>query len=214
MLHADGYAGFRHLDEPKKPGEPPTILEAACMAHARRQFFDLTVAGPAPIADEAIKRIGEFYDIEATIRGAPPERRRQVRQEQTAPRFAAFRGWLETMLAQLPRKSGTAEAIRYALARWTALGRFIDDGTIEIDNNAAERSIRPITLGRKNWLFAGSDRGGERAAGILSLIQTAKHNGLDPEAYLRSVLAQIADYPAKKVADLLPWGDAFTAKTA
>ncbi|HME86510.1 MAG: IS66 family transposase [Methylocella sp.] len=214
VLHADGYAGFRHLYEPKKPGEAPAILEAACMAHARRQFFDLTVSGPAPIADEAIKRIGEFYDIEATIRGAPPERRRQVRQEQTAPRFAAFRSWLETMLAQLPRKSGTAEAIRYALARWTALGRFIDDGMIEIDNNAAERSIRPITLGRKNWLFAGSDRGGERAAGILSLIQTAKHNGFDAEAYLRTVLAQIADHPAKKIADLLPWGDAFSAKAA
>ncbi|MCZ8270772.1 MAG: transposase, partial [Beijerinckiaceae bacterium] len=113
--------------------------------------------------------------------------------------------WLDGMLKQLPRKSGTAEAIRYAITRWEALGRFIDDGTIEIDNNAAERSIRPIALGRKNWLFAGSDKGGERAAGILSLIETAKLNGLDPEAYLRSVLERIADHPINRVGDLLPW---------
>jgi len=212
VLHADGYAGFRHLYEPKKPGEAPTVLEAACMAHVRRKFFDLTVSGPAPIAEEAIKRIGELYDIEALIRGAPPERRREIRQKQTAPRFKALRGWLETTLAQLPQKSKTAEIIRYALTRWTALGRFIDDGAIEIDNNTAERAIRPITLGRKNWLFAGSDRGGQRAAGILSLIETAKLNGLDPEAYLRTVLACIADYPARKIAELLPWGDALQPK--
>ncbi len=212
VLHADGYGGFRHLYEQKKLGEEPQILEAACMAHVRRKFFDLTVSGPAPIAEDAIKRIGELYDIEALIRGAPPERRREMRQKQTAPRFEALRGWLETTLAQLPQKSKTAEIIRYALTRWTALGRFIDDGTIEIDNNTAERAIRPITLGRKNWLFAGSDKGGQRAAGILSLIETAKLNGLDPEAYLRTVLARIADHPARQIADLLPWGDAFKPK--
>ncbi len=214
VLHADGYAGFRHLYEPKKPGEAPPILEAACMAHVRRKFFDLTVSGPAPISEEAIKRIGELYDIEALIRGAPPERRRELRQKQTAPRFKALHGRFEATLAQLPQKSKTAEVIRYALTRWTALGRFIDDGTIEIDNNTAERAIRPIPLGRKNWLFAGSDRGGERAADILSLIETAKLNGLDPEAYLRTVLACIADHPAKKIADLLPRAGAFQPKTA
>jgi transposase len=214
VLHADGYAGFRDLYEPQKPGRPPLIVEAACMAHVRRKFFDLTVSGPAPIAEEAFRRIGELYDVEATIRGAPSERRRKIRQEQTAPRFAALQSWLETMLRQLPRKSAAAEAIRYALTRGTSLSRFIDDGTIEIDNNAAERAIRPIALGRKNWLFAGSDRGGERAAGILSLIETAKLNGLDPEAYLRTVLARIADHPAKKIVALLPWGDVFTPKAA
>jgi transposase len=108
-------------------------------------------------------------------------------------------------LTELPRKSGTAEAIRYALARWHALGRFVDDGTIEIDNNAAERSIRPIAIGRKNWLFAGSDKGGERAAGILSLIETAKLGGIDPEAYLRTVLTKIPDHPIARIDELLPW---------
>jgi transposase len=205
VLHADGYAGFRELYEPRRHGEPPLIREAACMAHVRRKFFDLTVAGPAPMAEEALRQIGVFYDIEATIRGAPPDRRREVRQKEIRPRFEAWRLWLEGTLKQLPRKSGTAEAIRYATSRWEALGRFIDDGTIEIDNNAAERSIRPIALGRKNWLFAGSDKGGERAAGILSLIETAKLNGLNPEAYLRSVLERIADHPINRVDDLLPW---------
>lgn len=214
VLHADGYAGFRDLYESKKPGEAAPIVEAACLAHVRRKFFDLAAAGPAPIAEEALRRIGELYDVETTIRGAPPQRRREIRQQQTAPRFDALREWLETKLKQLLQKSATAEAIRYALTRWTALARFIDDGTIEIDNNAAERAIRPIALGRKNWLFAGSDKGGERAAGVLSLIETAKLNGLDPEAYLRAVLARIADHPINRIADLLPWSLAVTPKEA
>lgn len=204
ILHADGYAGFKELYEARKPGEAPAIQEAACMAHVRRKFFDLTTS-PAPVAEEALRRIGELYDIEKTIRGSPPERRLAVRRELTRPRFDALRKWLDETLLELPRKSGTAEAIRYALARWQALGRFIDDGTIEIDNNAAERSIRPIAIGRKNWLFAGSDKGGERAAGILSLIETAKLNCIDPEAYLRTVLTQIADHPISRIGQLLPW---------
>ena len=186
------------------PGEVPVIQEAACMAHVRRKFFDLTT-DPVPVAEEALRRIGELYDIEKTIRGSPPERRLVVRQQQTRPRFDALRKWLDETLATLPRKSGTAEVIRYALARWAALGRFIDDGTIEIDNNAAERSIRPISLGRKNWLFAGSDKGGERTAGILSLIETCRLNGIDPEAYLRTVLTRIADHPITRIGELLPW---------
>jgi len=204
ILHADGYAGFKELYQVKTPGEDPVIQEAACMAHVRRKFFDLTT-DPAPVAEEALRRIGELYDIEKTIRGSPPERRLAVRQQQTKPRFEALRKWLDKTLAQLPRKSGTAEVIRYALARWAALGRFIDDGTIEIDNNAAERSIRPISLGRKNWLFAGSDKGGERTACILSLIESCRLNGIDPEAYLRTVLARIADHPITRISELLPW---------
>jgi transposase len=204
ILHADGYAGFKELYETRKMGEASAIQEAACMAHVRRKFFDLTTS-PAPVAEEALQRIGELYDIEKSIRGSPPERRLAVRQAQSRPRFDALRKWLDVTLTELPRKSGTAEVIRYALARWQALGRFIDDGTIEIDNNAAERSIRPIAIGRKNWLFAGSDKGGERAAGILSLIETAKLGGIDPEAYLRTVLTKIADHPITRIDELLPW---------
>jgi len=205
VLHADGYAGFKELYEPGKDGKPPAILEAACWAHARRKFFDLTVAGSAPIAEEALRRIGELYDLEAEIRGQPPDARKKMRQEKSRPKLAALKAWFEGELAKLPGKSGTAKAIRYALSRWQALTRFLDDGTIEIDNNTAERSIRPIALGRKNWLFAGSDQGGERAAAVLSLIETAKLNGLDPEAYLRDVLTQIADQPINGIEDLLPW---------
>ncbi|RYG95918.1 MAG: IS66 family transposase, partial [Alphaproteobacteria bacterium] len=205
VLHAEGYAGFRDLYEPRKPGSPPTIMEAACWAHARRKFFDLTTSGKAPIAEEALRRIGELYDIEKAIRGEPPDVRKAVRQHSSPRKVEALWLWLDDNLKRLPQKSGTAEAIRYALSRWKSLCRFLDDGTIEIDNNPTERAIRPIALGRKNWLFAGSDKGGERAAAILSLIETAKLNGLDPEAYLREVLTRIADHPINRINELLPW---------
>lgn len=204
-LHADGYAGFAALYEPSAPGRPPPIEEAACWAHVRRKFFDLTTTGPAPIAEEALRRIGELYEIEDRVRGKPARVRLKARNESCRPKVDALRSWLDGVLAQLPRKSTTAVAIRYALGRWSALSRFLDDGTIEIDNNAAERAIRPVALGRKNWLFAGSDRGGERTAAILSLVETARLNGLDPEAYLRTVLTRIADHPINRLDELLPW---------
>jgi len=203
VLHADGYAGFRELYRPEESDRG--IVEAACWAHVRRKFFDLTVAGPAPMAEEALRRIGELYDIEADIRGSPPDERCRIRQQHSAPKVEALRDWFERERARLPGKSAAAQAIRYALSRWIALGRYLDDGAIEIDNNAAERAIRPIALGRKNWLFAGSDKGGERAAAILSLIGTARLNGLDPEAYLRDVLTRIADHPVNAIDELLPW---------
>lgn len=205
VLHADGYAGFKELHQPDAPREGPRIVEAACWAHVRRKFFDLTVNGPAPMAEAALRRIGELSDIEADIRGSPPDVRKTVRQQRTAPKLAALKTWLEQERSRLPGKGPAAQAIRYALARWPALSRFVADDTIEIDNNAAEWAIRPVALGRKNWLFAGFDKGGERAASILSLIESAKLNGLDPEAYLRAVLTRIADHPINRIDELLPW---------
>jgi transposase len=211
VLHADGFAGFNDIYRAREPDGAPQVLEAACWAHVRRKFFDLAAAGPAPIAEEALRRIAELYAVEDRIRGAPPDKRRRVRTAEAVPRVDAMKVWLEAQLARVPAKSATAQAIRYALARWTALRRYLDDGRIEIDNNAAERAIRPVALGRKNWLFAGSDQGGERAAGILSLVETAKLSGLDPERYLRDVLTRIADHPINRIGDLLPWNIAATA---
>ncbi|MEL7348445.1 MAG: IS66 family transposase [Pseudomonadota bacterium] len=210
VLHADGYAGFNELYRAKMPGTAPHIVEAACWAHVRRKFYDIAASRPSPIAEEALRRIGDLYKIEKRIRGAPPDERRRTRQTDAVPIVAALRTWLEGELARLPGKTAIAQAIRYALTRWSALERYLGDGSIEIDNNAAERAIRPVALGRKNWLFAGSDRGGERAAGILSLIETAKMNGLNPEAYLRDVLTRIADHPINRIEDLLPWNIAGT----
>jgi transposase len=156
-------------------------------------------------------RIGTLYGIEEQIRGKPPNERRAVRQAQSKPLLDSLRQWFEATLSKLSRKSETTAAIRYALSRWDALTRYIEDGHTEIDNNAAERSLRGVALGRKNYLFAGSDVGGERAAAIYSLIGSAKLNGLDPEAYLREVLTRIADHPIRRIEELLPWNLAASA---
>lgn len=199
VLQADGYAGFERLYETGR------IKEAACWAHVRRKFYDIAKATDSPIATEAIRRIGQLYEIEAEIRGRPPDERRGQRQERAAPLLEDLRTWLQATLGRLSSKSELAVAIRYALARWAALTRYAGDGRIEIDNNAAERSIRDAALGRKNWLFAGSDAGGERAAAIYSLLGTAKLNGLDPERYLSAVLERIAEHPINRIGELLPW---------
>jgi len=198
-LQAHAYAGFQQLYENGR------IQEAACWAHVRRKFYDLQQAHASPLATEALERIGALYAIEREIRGRPPDQRQQVRQARAKPLLESLRQWLEETLSKLSRKSDTTAAIRYALSRWEALVRYGDDGRIEIDNNAAERTLRAVALGRKNYLFAGSDAGGEHAAAIYSLIGSAKLNGLDPEAYLREVLTRIADHPITHIEELLPW---------
>ncbi len=198
-LQADAYAGFNRLYEGGR------IQEAACWAHVRRKFYELQQAHASPIAAEAIERIGQLYAIEGEIRGRPPEQRRAVRQARARPVLDSLREWMEGWLPKLSPKSVTTAAIRYPLSLWEALLRYCEDGRLEIDNNAAERALRAVALGRKNYLFAGSDTGGERAAVIYSLIGSAKLNGLDPEAYLRQVLSRIADHPINHIAELLPW---------
>ena len=198
ILQADGYTGYAGLYQ-------RGVTEAACMAHCRRPFFDLHASTGSPLALEALQRIAALYAIEATIRGQSPEARLAVRQAQSAPLFSDLRTWLETTLSRISGKSELAVAIRYMLSRWNALTVVLRDGRACIDNNAAERAMRPIPLGRKNWLHAGSDAGGERAAAIFSLTETAKLNSLDPEDYLRQVLERIAEHPVKRVHELLPW---------
>jgi transposase len=200
ILQVDGYGAYADL------AEHGAVVLAFCWSHVRRQFYEIQVKTPAPIASEALVRIAALYAVEADIRGLSADDRRQVRQRRTKPLVEALRLWLEAQLATVSGKSTIAGAIRYALARWDGLARFLDDGRIEIDSNVVERSIRPIALGRKNHLFAGSDGGGEHWAVIASLIETCKMNGVDPQAYMRDVLAKVVDgWPVQKLDALLPW---------
>lgn len=205
-LQADAYAGFHHL-------YGNHIYEAACWAHARRKFHEIHVVHASPTTTEALARIGALYAIEDEIRGKPADLRLSIRQAQARPLLEDLRRWMEKALRSLSSKSQTAGAIRYALSRWRALTRYTEDGLLEIDNSAAERALRAVALGRKNFLFAGSDSGGERAAAMYSLIGSAKLNGLDPERYLRTVLARIADHPISNIHDLLPWNLAHSLHT-
>jgi transposase len=198
-LQADGYAGFEQI---YKTGR---IQEAACWAHVRRKFYDLQMAHKSPVAVEALERIGALYGVESDINRRSPEERREIRNTRSRPLLESLKQWLEETLVKLSKKSDTAVAVRYTLGRWEALMRYCNDGHLEIDNNAAERALRTVALGRKNYLFAGSDRGGESAAAIYSLIGTAKLNGIDPESYLRNVLSCIAEHPINRIDELLPW---------
>jgi transposase len=199
-LQVDGYGAYKDL------AEAGDVVLAFCWSHVRRQFYDIQAKTPAPIAAEALVRIAPLYAIEADIRGLSADERRQARQRRSKSLVDALRLWLEAQLAAVSGKSTIAGAIRYALSRWDGLARFLDDGRVEIDSNVVERSIRPIALGRKNHLFAGSDGGGEHWAVIASLIETCKMNGLDPQAYLRDVLAKIvARHPMSRIDELLPF---------
>ena len=199
VLHADGYAGFNGLFETGR------IIEAGCWAHVRRKFFDVHAATASPIAKQALDRIGQLYAVEATINGSPADQRQQQRRLKSKPIAEALAAWAGQTVPKLSRKSELATAFRYMRTRWTALTRCFEDGRLGLDNNPAERALRGVAIGRKNYLFAGSDAGGRRAAAMYSLIETAKLNGINPQAYLADVLARIADHPAKRVAELLPW---------
>jgi hypothetical protein len=204
VLQADAYGGFAKLYQATVDTEP-RIREAACWAHLRRDFHDVWKATASPLAKDALERIGRLYDIEREITGQPAERRREARQNRSRPHVDAFRLWCEGQLARVPAKGDLAKAMRYALKRWDAFTLFLEDGRIAIDNNPAERAIRPVAIGRKNWLFAGSDAGGETLADAMTIIETAKLSGLNPEAYLTDVLARINDHIVTRLDELLPW---------
>jgi transposase len=213
ILQADAYTGFGPLYGAER--SPGPILEAACWAHARRKFFVLadiasqkhrkTPVIVAPLALEAVRRIDALFEIERAINGKSAAERLAVRQTHSAPLVADLEAWMRTERAKLARSADTAKAMDYMLKRWASFSRFLTDGRICLSNNAVERSMRPPAMGRKAWLFAGSDRGGERAAFMYSLIATARLNDVDPQAWLADVLARIASHPAQRLDDLLPW---------
>ena len=217
ILQADAYSGYNKLYEPdRKPG---LIVDAACWSHSRRPFFamaDLAEnarrkaqakawAPISPLALEAVRRIDTLFEIERSINGQSAEQRRAVRQELSAPLVYDLENWMREQRAKLSRSNDIAKAMEYMLKRWPAFTRFLDDGRICLSNNAAERALRGIALGRKSWLFAGSDRGGQRAAAMYSIIVTAKMNDVDPQAWLTDVLARIAEHPVHRIDELLPW---------
>ena len=200
LLQADAYAGFEKLYQGNR------ISEVACWAHVRRKIFDNHATSPTPLTTDLLDRIAGLYRIEEQIRGEPPDRRRAVRQEQSRPQVEALRVAIDDALRRLSPKSSMAKTLAYGRKRWDALTRYLDDGRAEIDNNVAERAIRAIAIGRKNWLFAGSKAGGERAAQLYSVIETAKLNGLEPQAYIADVIEKIAQgWPASRWGELMPW---------
>ena len=203
IMQADAYAGYNELYEPGR--EPAPIIEAGCWSHARRKFYELATLKKAPIAIEAVRRIDELFAIEREINGLTADERLAVRKDRTAPLVQKLEAWLREERGKLSSKNPVAKAIHYSLRRWDAMTRFLGDGRICLSNNAAERAIRGIAVGRNNWTFAGSDRGGERAATIYTLIETCKLNDVDPRAWLEDVLGRLQDYRASRIDELLPW---------
>lgn len=199
FLQADAYAGYDGL---YRSG----VTEVACWAHFRRKVFDLHERSPTPLTTDILERIAAIYAVEAEVRGKPPDIRCCVRQERSKPLVEALREVLDAALRHLSPRSDMAKAIAYGTKRWPALARFLGDGRLEIDNNIAERALRGVAVGRRNWLFAGSRAGGERAAAIYTVIQTCKANGVDPQAYIADVIARVAgDWPASRWDELMPW---------
>ena len=204
ILQADAYAGFKDLYKSDETGDS-RIKEAACWAHARREFHDFWKLSGSEIAKEALERIGALYDIEAQIKGLSAEERLFHRQLHSKPKFEAFEQWAKQQLEIISGKGDLAKAFRYILSRRAAFTLFLEDGRVAIDNNVAERAMKPIAVGRKNWLFAGSNSGGETLAKAMTIIETAKLCGLDPQSYLADVLARINDHKINRLDELLPW---------
>ena len=198
-MHADGYAGFEELYRSGR------IREVACMAHVRRKFVDVQQSQGSAIAEEAIKRIAQLYAVEREAHGQPPDQRSRIRQAKAQPIFDDLAAWLAEQLTKISGKTPLAAAIRYAITRLRRLQPYLDHGVLELDNNTAERAMRGVALGRKNWLFAGSEGGGKAAAIAYTLIETAKLNGVDPQAWLTDTLARIADHKINQIDELLPW---------
>ncbi len=198
-MHAAGYSGFNDL---YRSGG---IREVACMAHIRRKFVDVFQAESSVIAEEAIKRIAGLYAVEKDGRGRPPDERLRLRQDRAKPILDDLESWLQTQLPRISGKSELAKAIRYALSRFKKLRPYLDHGCLEPDNNPAERAMKPIALGRKNFLFVGSEGGGKAAAIAYTLVESAKLNGVDPQAWLTDVLSRIAEHKITKIDEALPW---------
>ena len=203
IMQADAYQGYNELYNPTR--RPAPIIEAACWAHWRRHFFDLAKDAKAPIAIEAVRRKDELFEIERMINGKSLQERISARRELSKPLVDALETWLWEQRARLSAKSDTTTIINYGLSRWAAFTRFLEDGRVCLTNNAAERAVRGIAVGRRNWTFAGSDEGGRRAAAVYTLIETCKLNDVDPQAWLTDILARLPDHPAKKIHELLPW---------
>lgn len=211
IVQCDGYSAYKKIAE-EVPGEAITL--AFCWSHLRRRFFDLAKSGNAPIASETLERIAALYAIEKTIRGQSPDERRNVRQQKSKPLVAALRIFFERQLARVSAKASIAEHIQYGLNHWDGLTRFLEDGRIELDTNVVERGIRPITLNRKNALFAGHDLGAENWACIASLVETCKLNDVEPQAYFADVLTKLVNlWPASRIDDLMPWAWAATRRS-
>jgi hypothetical protein len=213
VLQADGFTGFNAMYQPDpltqeiqvKAERGTTVAFSGCWAYWRRKFYDVHESTDSPIAKEALDRIGKLYNVERTISGKTKEQRKAVRDTKSRPLTKSFKTWLEARLKELPEKFDLTSTINYGLSRWDAFTLFLDDPAVAIDNNAAERAIRPLVLGRRNWTFAGSDRGAENAATIMTIVETAKANDLNPQTYIADLLNRLPDHKINRIEDLAPW---------